>query len=130
MSRKTLAWLVVADVVSLWVVMWLVMRHLVPERPAVLAVLPILLISNFLILRRSATSERAPRYRRIPILAWFGLGLYTVAALVAVSVFMAKPSSDHVLGALGATGVAAYLWWMMLRAKRATEPRERAESHE
>jgi len=115
MSRKALAWMAFADVAVLWIVMWLVIRHVVAERPTLFATFPILLVSNFLIIRRSAKGQLPPRRPRVPVLAWIGLGLYTVSALFWVGTFVIHPSREAGVGALLAASLAALFWWLMLK---------------
>jgi len=109
--------MVFADVAALWIVMWLVHRHVVAERPTLLATFPILLVSNFLIIRRSAKGQLPPRRPRVPLLAWIGVGLYTVSALFWAGAFVIHPSREGGLGALLAASLAALFWWLMLKWK-------------
>ena len=131
MSRKVLAWMVLADAAILGLAIWLVIGRVLPERQTFLAVPPFLLVSNLLLLKRlSVRGQSSSRKGRIPVLAWIGLGLYTVAALVGVGALLTKPLGPSSFGVLVVIGLAVYLWWLVLRVRGMTETRERSISGE
>lgn len=122
MSRKALMWLVAADTLILLVLMWLVGRQLLSTRVTAFSVL-LLWVGNFAIAwwlskRARGAPARAPRSRVVWILAWCGVWVYTGEALVYVARFTAEPSRVTASVALVGSGIAVWVWWVMLRVRR------------
>jgi hypothetical protein len=123
MSRQVLTWLVVADTAFLLAAVWLVGGGVLPERQAALLILPVLFISNFVVVmlasRREQSSRTLQPMSRVGwVSVWICVWLFSVSAVINLTRFVTAPSRVTAVVAVVDTALAVYLWWVVLKIKR------------
>jgi len=123
---KRIFLMVVFDSIILFLLTWLVTVHRVPILPAAIVVYPLMLITNFIYIRRLVLKPDGPRTRsypkfRVPI---FGAIVFTAACIVQIIYWVKDPDVRSTVQVAIGLMLSSYSWYLVRSIRRLNKDQE------